>query len=220
MVTQGQFLERPTLIPAGVEVMEGLSHRGDARPPVLILPPAPEEGGSMDHVVCAEVAWACATRGHPTLRFNYRGVGGSQGSRGAGRALDEDAEAAWVVLRENTDEEALYVVAVGQSARVALGLLQRRGPEGVQGLCLVSPPSLPRETLKGLSVPLLAVAGAEDLRAPRVEMAAAVADMGGRFELVEGADATFTRNLAGLGHLVAEHLFWIQSNRRTFVGPA
>ena len=36
----------------------------------------------MDHVVAAEVAWAAATAGHPTLRFNFRGVGASQGEQG------------------------------------------------------------------------------------------------------------------------------------------
>ena len=33
----------------------------------------------MDHVVGAELAYAVSHQGHPTLRFNYRGVGGSQG---------------------------------------------------------------------------------------------------------------------------------------------
>ena len=36
----------------------------------------------MDHVVCAELAWAAARAGRPVLRFNFRGVGASQGSRG------------------------------------------------------------------------------------------------------------------------------------------
>src|SRR5919201_77207 len=77
MVTRGQFLERPALVPVKDVVMEGLWHRGERRPPLLIIPPAPEEGGSMDHVVATEAAWAAATRGFPTLRFNFRGTGGS-----------------------------------------------------------------------------------------------------------------------------------------------
>src|SRR5687768_14662872 len=101
MVLKGQFLERPTLIPVGGVVLEGLSHRGDKRPPLLIVPPTPEEGGSMDHVVAAEVAWAAATRGFPTLRFNFQGVAGSQGKRSSGAALVADAEQALALVHEN-----------------------------------------------------------------------------------------------------------------------
>jgi alpha/beta superfamily hydrolase len=204
VVTPGQFLERPTLIPAGSEVMEGLWHRGHRRPPVLILPPLPADGGSMDHVVAAEVAWAAATRGFPTLRFNYRGLGASQGERSAGRALDEDAEAAWVVLEENTSAEAPYVVAVGGSAQVALGLMRRH--PALAGMCWVSPTELDVQEVLEVSVPLLVVVGALDLRQPRVALSAALAEAGARFELVEGADAAFTRHLVQVGHLVAEHL--------------
>ncbi|HZH75420.1 MAG TPA: alpha/beta hydrolase, partial [Archangium sp.] len=71
MVLKGQFLERSTLIPVGPEVMEGVAHRGDERPPLLVLPPRPEDGGGMDHVIGAELAYAAASAGYPTLRFNY-----------------------------------------------------------------------------------------------------------------------------------------------------
>ena len=119
MVTKGQFLERPTLIPVGREVMEGTAHRGVKRPPLLVLAPRPEEGGGMDHVIAAELAWAAATAGFPTLRFNYRGVGGSQGLAGTGEALVEDAEAAMRVLLENA-----------QSTQPRGGLAPRRRPGG------------------------------------------------------------------------------------------
>ena len=80
MVMKGQYLERPTLIPlANGLVLEGVSHRGEKRPGLLVLPPPPLEGSGMDHVVGAELAYAVSHAGFPTLRFNYRGVGGSQG---------------------------------------------------------------------------------------------------------------------------------------------
>src|SRR3954464_13789743 len=121
MVQRGQFLERPTLIPVGPFVLEGLSHRGEARPPLLVLPPPPDEGGSMDHVVVAELAWAATQAGYPSLRFNYRGVGASQGKRSAGDALGEDARAAFELARDNWGEAPL-VASIGGSARVALSL--------------------------------------------------------------------------------------------------
>ena len=204
MVAPGQFLERPTLIPVGAQVLEGLSHRGEKRPGVLILPPPPDEGGSMDHVVAAEVAWAAATRGFPTLRFNYRGVGASQGTRGRGPELEEDALAARMLIEENIDGGGVYAVAVGGSARAALWLMERE--PGLAGMCWVSPVEVSAEDVARVTVPLLVLVGADDLRLPRVAFSEAVAQAGGRFELVPGADQSFSKNLAQVGQLVAQHL--------------
>lgn len=213
MVAPGQFLERPTLIPVGAQVLEGLSHRGERKPGVLILPPTPDEGGSMDHVVAAEVAWAAATRGFPTLRFNYRGVGASQGARGRGAALEEDAFAARMLLEDNlgADAGSVYAVAIGGSARTALWLMERE--EGLAGMCWVSPVEVSPEDVSRVRVPLLVLVGAEDLRLPRVTFSQAVTEAGGRFELVPGADQSFSKSLVQVGGFVAEHL---GSNR--FVG--
>ncbi len=52
------------------------------RRPLLVLPPPPGEGGGMDHVVGRRARLTRLSPGFPTLRFNYRGVGGSQGQRG------------------------------------------------------------------------------------------------------------------------------------------
>ena len=137
MVLKGQFLERPTLIPVGNEVMEGLSHRGERRPPLLIVPPRPEEGGGMDHVVAAEVAWAAAMAGFPTLRFNFRGVGASQGQRGGTQAQLDELLAALRLAQENAATANAAVLTIGGSAWSALEVLGSR--PGIQGLCLVSP---------------------------------------------------------------------------------
>ncbi|HZA52342.1 MAG TPA: alpha/beta hydrolase [Myxococcaceae bacterium] len=204
MVTRGQFLERPALIPVRDVVMEGLSHRGDRRPPLLIIPPPPEEGGSMDHVVAAEAAWAAASRGYPTLRFNFRGVGGSQGERSSGRELLIDAEAALRLLSENTGVASSACLAIGGSAPVTLELLRRH--PAVCGLCLVSPVGIEPTDLVDVHVTLRAIVGENDLRQPRVALAAAVTEAGGRFDLVGGADHTFSRNLVDVGSKVAEFL--------------
>lgn len=146
MVFRGQYLERPTLVPLGREVLEGLSHRGKLAPAVLLVPPTPAEGGGMDHVLAAEIAWACATSGHPTLRFNFRGVGASQGERGSGEALVDDAQAALAVLEDNvagsTAQGPVAVIALGAGLEVAVALARRAR---LAGLCLVAPPLAHRE---------------------------------------------------------------------------
>jgi uncharacterized protein len=205
MVTKGQFLERPTLIPVGREVMEGTAHRGVRRPPLLILAPRPEQGGGMDHVIAAELAWAAATAGFPTLRFNYRGVGGSQGARGEAEALVQDAEAAMRVLLENAQCASVAVASLHGGAQVALALQARH--LAVVGVCLVAPSDVELVELARLERSLLVVVGEEDKRLSRSALSAAVGEAArGELEVVDDADPNFHRNLPQVGRLLAEWL--------------
>lgn len=199
MVSRGQYLERPALVPVGSLVLEGLWHRGHKGPPLLVLPPPPD-AGSMDHVVCAELAWAAARAGHPVLRFNFRGVGASQGSRGEEPSRLEDAAGALRLLRENAGTVDVAVAAVGGSA--ATGLALAREHPGVVAVALVSPPAA---ALGAPGVPLLCIVGEEE--PGQAGLVAAVTDAGGRVELVPGADARFQRNLPEVGRLA---LRWLQ----------
>lgn len=209
MVMRGQFLERPTLVPLGRDVMEGLSHRGERRPPLLVIPPRPDEGGSMDHVVAAEVVWAAATAGHRTLRFNYRGVGASQGERGTGKALVEEAGAALQVLEENAGEPGVAALAIGGSAQVLLEL-SRQYPE-VRGVALIGPVGIAPEALRKLQKPLLVVQAEGDDRLPRAALSAAVSEAGGQLEVVERADRMFSKNLPEVGRAVVRWLMHLQA---------
>jgi alpha/beta superfamily hydrolase len=204
LVQSGQFLERPALVPVGRVVMEGIAHRGKGRPPLLVLPPRPGDGGGMDHVVCAELAWAAVRAGHPTLRFNHRGVGASQGERGEGEALVEDALAALQVASENADGGPVAVAALGGAAAVALALQARDAR--VCGLCLVDPEDVPPAALEAVRRPLLVLFPTEEARPGRVSLAAAVGAAGGQVELVEDADATFRRQLPRVGKFASDWL--------------
>lgn len=200
MVLKGQFLERSTLIPVGGEVMEGVAHRGDERPALLVLSPRPEDGGGMDHVIGAELAFASARAGHPTLRFNYRGVGASQGQRGSGEALVDDAQAALRVLQENAQANTAAVATLHGSAQVALALRARH--PGLAGLCLVSPRGVEARELEGLGRELMVVVGELDTTLPRAELARAVDAAGGTLEVIEGAGAHFHHALPQVGRAV------------------
>jgi hypothetical protein len=200
MVSRGQYLERPALVPVGQLVLEGLWHRGSKAPPVLVLPPPPE-AGSMDHVVCAELAWAAARTGRPVLRFNFRGVGASQGSRGDAVSRVEDAAGALRLLRENAGAVEVAVAAVGESAGTALALAGEH--PGIVAVALVSPPP-GALALRG-QVPLLCIVGEDE--PGRAGLVAAAGEAGGRVEVVPGADARFQRNLPEVGRLT---LRWLE----------
>ncbi|ADO71508.1 alpha/beta hydrolase [Stigmatella aurantiaca] len=205
MVQKGQFLERSTLIPVGSQVMEGTAHRGAKKPPLLIIPPRPEEGGGMDHVVAAELVWAAATAGFPTLRFNHRGVGGSQGTAGTGEALVMDAEAAMRVLLENAQSAHIAVASLHGGAQVALELVSRHPAVG--GICLVAPVDVAPAALARLDRSLLVVVGDEDKRLPRAALTASVGKAPrGEIEVVDEAGPSFQRNLPQVGRALAEWL--------------
>jgi alpha/beta superfamily hydrolase len=204
LVFKGQFLERPTLIPSGGVVLEGLSHRGHRRPLLLILPPPLAQGGGMDHVVAAELAWAAASRDFPTLRFNYRGVGGSQGQRGRGKTLLEDAAAALQLGKENSEGGPVAVVALGASARVALALEEKVG--GLAFIALVSPSELTVEELGFAAAKLLVVFPEESRPADLSAWAAAIEPHGGHVEVIHGADVAFLKQLPEVGKAVVRQL--------------
>jgi alpha/beta superfamily hydrolase len=185
LVQRGQYLERPTLIGVGSLVLEGLSHRGERRPPLLVVPPLPQDGGSMDHVVAAELAWAATQAGHPSLRFNFKGVGASQGKRGDG--LLDDARAAFELAKDNWGAAPL-VASIGSSAALALKL-------DAPAWCLVVPPL--EIDVSGPNV--WVVVGAHDL--PRSGTVAT-----SRMRVIPDADRTFQKGLPGVGRAVAECL--------------
>jgi alpha/beta superfamily hydrolase len=199
MVSRGQYLERPALVPVGSLVLEGLWHRGRKGPPLLVLPPPPD-AGSMDHVVCAELAWAAARADHPVLRFNFRGVGASQGTRGEEGSRLEDAAGALRLLRENAGTVDVAVAGVGGSAATVLALAREH--PGIVAVALVSPPPA---ALIAPGVPLLCIVGEEE--PGQAGLVAAVTEAGGRVEVVPGADSRFQRNLPEVGRLA---LRWLQ----------
>lgn len=212
MVLKGQFLERPSLVPVQKNVvLEALWHRGSKRPPALIIPPRPDEGGSMDHVVVAELAYAISHAGFPSLRFNFRGVGASQGERGLLEENVKDAEAALVVLEESADVATTVAVAIGGAAKVALSL--RELHPGIAGLALISPRGIDAAELLRVSVPLCLVMGLEERVEGRAALSAAVSEAGGEFHLIDDADKTFRRNLPQVGHAVARWLKVIAGER-------
>lgn len=205
MVFKGQFLERPTLIPiANGLVLEGVSHRGEKRPGLLVLPPPPIEGSGMDHVVGAELAFAISRVGHPTLRFNYRGVGGSQGQPSK-RPDDwlEDALAAHQLAADNTEDAPVVVASIGASDAVALKLADT---VSLAGLVFINP-SLVRpadfENRGSIAWPLAVVVAEEDRAQDRGRWAAVLERLGGDFTVIPGASRTYQRNLPMVGKAAA-----------------
>lgn len=195
---RGQYLERPTLIPVGSLVLEAVSHRGHRRPGLLILSPPPAVGSGMDDVVAAELAFAAAHAGHPTLRFNYRGVGASQGERpSSAQALLDDALAALALAADNAEGVAPVVASIGASDAVALQLARHTH---VSGLVLVSPALATPDELP-TQLPVAIVFGALEPALARWS-----ADRSWSLTVAPGATSTYQQHLPVVGRAAVELL--------------
>ena len=72
--------------------IEGRYHpaRQKNAPIAIILHPHPQFGGTMNHPIIYQLYYAFVHRGFSALRFNFRGVGRSQGSFDHGRIASDD----------------------------------------------------------------------------------------------------------------------------------
>ena len=104
----------------------------------LILHPHPQFGGTMNNQVAYQMYYMFAERGFAVLRFNFRGVGRSQGSfdHGLGELSDAAAALDWV-QSFNPDARACWIAGFSFGAWIGMQLLMRR-PE-VEGFISVAP---------------------------------------------------------------------------------
>jgi alpha/beta superfamily hydrolase len=176
-------------VPSGSLTLEGVLHL-PARVPapgVVVCHPHPLYGGDMDHGVVAGLCRALAD-GLVALRFNFRGVGASEGAYDGGRGERDDAIAALEYLRARPEVDPARLGLAGYSfgAMVASGAA---AAAGVKALVLVSPPVGGSGLTIPPGVPALVVVGDADQLAPLAALRTAVAGQElTRLEIVAGAD--------------------------------
>lgn len=122
--------------------LEGRYHHStDANPPIaLVLHPHPQHGGTMNNKIVYALHRTFARRGFSVLRFNYRGVGRSQGVFDSGQGELSDAAAALDWLQNvNANAVGCWVAGYSFGAWIGMQLLMRR-PE-IAGFISVSPPA-------------------------------------------------------------------------------
>jgi len=122
--------------------LEGRYQHGkkEGAPIALVLHPHPQHGGTMNNKVVYTLFHACSQLGFSVLRFNFRGVGRSQGVYDHGQGELSDAASALDWLQSyNPSPRAVWVAGFSFGAWIALQLLMRR-PE-IDGFVTVAPPA-------------------------------------------------------------------------------
>ena len=109
-------------------------------PTALVLHPHPQQGGTMNNRVVYSLYHVFARLGFSVLRFNFRGVGRSQGSydRGEGELSDAASALDWLQTF-NQNASACWVAGFSFGAWIGMQLLMRR-PE-IKGFISVAPPA-------------------------------------------------------------------------------
>ncbi|RMD63315.1 MAG: alpha/beta fold hydrolase [Alphaproteobacteria bacterium] len=109
-------------------------------PIALILHPHPQHGGTMNNKVVYTLYHAFARKGFSVLRFNFRGVGRSQGTfdRGEGELSDAASALDWLQTF-NQNARLCWVAGFSFGAWIGMQLLMRR-PE-ISGFISVAPPA-------------------------------------------------------------------------------
>lgn len=107
---------------------------------VLLLHPHPKFGGTMNNPIIHNAYYTFVKNNFSALRFNFRGVGKSQGEYDAGIGELSDAASAldWIQAL-NRDSTGCWVVGFSFGAWIAMQLLMRR-PE-IEAFISIAPPA-------------------------------------------------------------------------------
>lgn len=136
----------------GSVVLEGALHLPDGQPPfagVVLCHPHPQYGGDMNNNVVAAMDQGLFAQGIATLRFNFRGVGGSTGVHDGRDGEQSDVAAALRTLRERDEIDDDRVGLAGYSFGASMALAAAPHEPDLLAVAAIAPPT------PGLDAPAL-----------------------------------------------------------------
>ncbi len=121
--------------------LEGRYHHSKAGSAIaLLLHPHPQHGGTMNNRVSYALYQTFVQRGFSALRFNFRGVGRSQGQFDNGQGELSDAASALDWMQSyNPNAGGCWIAGFSFGAWIGMQLMMRR-PE-INGFISVAPPA-------------------------------------------------------------------------------
>ena len=206
------------IIPGPDGRLEGrYQHSREATAPLaLLLHPHPEHGGTMNNKIVYHLYHAFARRGFSVLRFNFRGVGRSQGrfDRGEGELSDAASVLDWM-QSHNESAAGCWIAGFSFGAWIGMQLLMRR-PE-IEGFISVSPPASMYDFTFLAPCPSsgMMIHGAEDTVVPEESVDKLV----NKLRSQRGIDIDY-RIIKGADHFFSEHLDELVGNVEDYLEKA
>ena len=146
--------------------LEGILHLPPGEPPfpgVVICHPHPQFGGEMYNNIVGALVRAALGVGAAALRFNFRGVGESDGSYDGGKGEVDDVRAGLEFMRSQPEVDGGRVALAGYSFGANMAVLAADRRDDIAALVLVSAPIQRGERVENeLRCPTLFIAGDRD----------------------------------------------------------
>lgn len=181
--------------PSGGLVLEGIlaiPEGAGPLPAVIVCHPHPLYGGSMDNNVVCNLSGTLTQAALASFKFNFRGVGGSQGEFGQGIGEGEDVEAAISFVSTVKEIDSKRIGLAGYSAGAGFALPVGFKDARIKALAAVSPPfpMFDFNFLKGCPKPKLLISGSRDNLIPADQFLEFCRNLPEpkEYEITEGAD--------------------------------
>jgi len=182
-------------------------------PIALILHPHPQYGGTMNNKVVYNLFHIFVRRGFAVLRFNFRGVGRSQGvfDDGIGELSDAASALDWLQTM-NPNASSCWITGFSFGSWIGMQLLMRR-PE-IKGFITVAPPADKYDFSFLAPCPssgLIVQGEADEIVEPAASETLAIELQAKRaitidYELIKGADHFFRDQLDEMTAVVENYL--------------
>ncbi len=203
-------------LPGPAGALEALLNLGldDAPYCALVCHPHPMGGGTLHNKVVYRAMKALHTLGFPVLRFNFRGVGRSEGLHDAGHGEQDDVLAALGWLDHEFQRPILFA---GFSFGANVGMRACCGDPRVRGLIALGLPVVAEgrhysyRYLPSCSQPKLFISGDHDQYGPIAEVEAVVATAPEPKQLIRIQDADHFF-VGKLDQVQAEIIRWVKYN--------
>ena len=198
--------EKIRFLSDGYEI-EGRLEKSSLKRGVVITHPHPLYGGDMLNKVVAAIARVYRQKGYTALRFNFRGVGNSQGGHANGIGEQEDVRAAVSYL---ADLGIGQIDLAGYSFGAWVNALAVRDEPRLANMIMVSPPVafIDFASISDLESLRLIVTGSRDDIAPPdlIKKSYAAWNADAQFEVINGADHFYMGYLDKLEAILAAYL--------------
>ncbi len=185
--------------------IEGLLEKKNGKKGVIVTHPHPLYGGDMHNPVVESILRSYWKADYTTLRFNFRGVGRSQGVHTDGIGEKNDVKSAQTYL---ADFGLVHIDLAGYSFGAWINALVAAESSCFENLVLISPPvgMIDFKTVSQLPSLKLVVTGSNDdiASAELIEKLLPSWNQSARFEVINGADHFYMGHAGRLESIIDE----------------